>query len=127
MLFTYKATNANGKAMSGTAEAASEEALLEMLRKQDIHPVLVQVKKNKLGGKSLFGPKKKIKLGDLVIFTRQLSTMISAGVPLARSLTALQNDSASPYMRTVLASITKDVESGMSMGDSFAKFPRFGK
>lgn len=123
MLFTYKATNDNGKTINGTAEAASEEALLAMLRKQDIHPVLIQAKKNKFGAKSLFGPKKKIKLADLVIFTRQLSTMISAGVPLARSLSALQNDSANPYMRTVLGSITKDVESGMSMGDSFAKFP----
>ena len=71
----------------------------------------------------LFGPKKKIKLVDLVIFTRQLSTMVSAGVPLTRSLAALQADAPNPYMREVLASVTKDVESGASLGDSFAKFP----
>ncbi len=49
--------------------------------------------------------------------------MISAGVPLARSLSALQSDSSSPYMREVLAGVTKDVESGMPLGDSFAKYP----
>jgi type IV pilus assembly protein PilC len=72
----------------------------------------------------LFSPKKKVKLNDLVIFTRQLSTMISAGVPLARSLAALQNDSDNPYFHEVLGGVTKDVESGMPLGDAFAKYPR---
>ncbi len=125
MLFTYKATNASGKTVTGSAEAANKAALLDLLHKQDLRPVVVEASKSAGGGKvkALFGPKKKIKLADLVIFTRQLSTMISAGVPLARSLSALQNDSANPYMRVVLGSITKDVESGMSLGDAFAKFP----
>ena len=49
--------------------------------------------------------------------------MISAGVPLARSLAALQADSNSPYMREVLAGVTKDVEGGTPLGDAFAKYP----
>lgn len=122
MLFSYKATTKDGKSISGTAEAASRQALIAMLRKQDVHPVLIEVTKGKKKV-SLFGPSKKIKLADLVIFTRQLSTMISAGVPLARSLAALQDDSESPYMREVLHSVTKDVESGLPLGDAFAKFP----
>jgi len=48
---------------------------------------------------------------------------VSAGVPLARSLAALQGDSESPYMREVLGGVTKDVESGISLGDAFAKYP----
>ncbi|MEK7594376.1 MAG: type II secretion system F family protein [Patescibacteria group bacterium] len=126
MLFTYKATTANGKTITGNTEAANKAALLDLLHKQGLKPVLIKAAgKSSIGdkSKSLFGPKKKIKLSDLVIFTRQLSTMITAGVPLARSLSALQNDSANPYMRTVLASITKDVESGLSLGDAFGKFP----
>lgn len=124
MKFTYKATNKDGKTVTGSAEAANKPALLALLHKQDLHPLLIETEKsgaNKKGG--LFGPKKKIKLGELVIFTRQLSTMISAGVPLARSLAALQHDAANPYMREVLTSITKDVESGSPLGDAFAKFP----
>lgn len=123
MQFTYKATNREGKTVTGTAEAANRQAILSLLNKQSLHPILVEAGKSKAKGGSLFGPKKKVKLSDLVIFTRQLSTMIGAGVPLARSLAALQADADNPYMGEVLAGITKEVESGISLGDAFAKYP----
>ena len=123
MEFTYKATK-DGKTISGTAEATNKAALLELLRKQGVHPLLISKGKRKQLGGNLFGPAKKVKLSDLVIFTRQLSTMISAGVPLARSLAALSSDSSNPYMHEVLAGVTKDVESGKPLGDAFAKYPR---
>ena len=122
MQFLYKATTKDGRTISGTAEAVNKQALLVLLRKQGVRPVVVQASKGAKKG-SLFGPKKKVKLNDLVIFTRQLSTMISAGVPLARSLAALQADAENPYVREVLTSISKDVESGLPLGDGFAKFP----
>ena len=123
MQFTYKATTKDGKTVSGTAEAANHQALLSLLHKQGVRPVLIEATKGngKKGGR--FGPKKKVKLVELVVFTRQLSTMISAGVPLARSLAALQNDAGTPYMRVVLGGISKDVESGITLGDAFAKYP----
>jgi len=121
MKFTYKALK-DGKAITGSAEAQSKEALIASLSKQGIHPLVVKVDKRKSGG-GFFGPSKKVKLQDLVIFTRQLSTMISAGVPLARSLSSLQADSESPYLREVMAGVTKDVEGGQPLGDSFAKYP----
>jgi len=128
MLFTYKATSASGKTITGTAEAANKQELLAMLHKQNIHPVLIEAGKGHSKSKSLLsadllGGRKKVKLGDLVVFTRQLSTMISAGVPLTRSLTALQADANSPYLREVLSGVTKDVEGGMPLGDAFAKHP----
>lgn len=125
MRFTYKATNKEGKTITGSAEAANKAALLSLLTKQGIHPVVVEVDKGgKKFGSALFSNQsKKIKLSDLVIFTRQLSTMISAGVPLARSMSALQADAASPYMREVLAGVSKDIEGGIPLGDAFAKYP----
>lgn len=122
MQFTYKAINKDGNQVSGTAEASDRQALMSILKKQGVHPIVIEAGKGKSKG-GLFGPSKKVKLSDLVIFTRQLSTMISAGVPLARSLSALQEDARTPYMKEVLTSITKDVESGMPLGDAFAKFP----
>jgi type IV pilus assembly protein PilC len=123
MQFTYQATNREGKTVSGSADVASKQALLALLHRQGLHPIIVEVGKGKSKTQSLFGPKKKVKLQELVVFTRQLSTMISAGVPLARSLSALQGDSNNPYFREVLAGITKDVESGIPLGDSFSKYP----
>ena len=122
MQFTYKATTKDKKTISGTAEAANKQALLALLHKQGVQPILIEATKG-AGKHSAFGPKKKVKLVDLVIFTRQLSTMISAGVPLARSLAALQDDSENPYMHIVLAGITKDIEGGTPLGDAFSKYP----
>ncbi|MBC7707880.1 type II secretion system F family protein [Polaromonas sp.] len=121
MLFNYKATTPDGRTISGTAEAANRGALLTLLHKQNVRPVLIEPAKGH--GKSGHKVKKKVKLNDLVVFTRQLSTMISAGVPLARSLTALQADAPNLYMREVLMGVTKDIEGGTPLGDAFSKYP----
>jgi type IV pilus assembly protein PilC len=122
MLFTYKALTKEKRTITGTAEAANKQALLAILHKQGVQPVLIEASKGK-AKHSAFGPKRKVKMLDLVIFTRQLSTMISAGVPLTRSLAALKDDSENPYMREVLGSITKEIEGGAPLGDAFSKFP----
>lgn len=124
MTLTYKAVTNDGRVVSGTTQAASRDDLIASLRKQNLRPVTIVASKAKNGKKSLFGPGQKVKLQDLVIFTRQLSTMISAGVPIVRCLSALQNDSESLYLREVLANVTKDVESGHTLGDAFAKYPK---
>lgn len=119
--FTYTALGKDGKKVTGTAEAPHREALLESLRRQEIRPLVVkQVKGFNLG---FLNGKKKIKLKELVIFTRQLSTMITAGVPLNRSLSTLQDQTADKYFKTVIAGIGKDVEGGMPIGDALAKYP----
>ena len=124
MQFNYTALNAAGKSISGSAEASDRQALIGLLRKQELHPVVIQQTKGKKGSAgSFFGRKKKVKLNDLVIFTRQLSTMISAGVPLGRCLAALQTNAENPYMREVLAGITKDVQGGLPLGNAFVKYP----
>lgn len=123
MEFKYTAKTKDGKTVSGTAEAVDRQALLGLLHKEGLHPIVVEVSKGKRKATGFLSKKKKVKLTDLVIFTRQLSTMITAGVPLARSLSALQSEASNPYMREVLAGITKDVEGGIALGDAFAKYP----
>jgi type IV pilus assembly protein PilC len=119
--FTYTARGKDGKIITGTGEAANREALLESLRRQEVRPLVVkEVKGLNL---SFLNGKKKVKLKELVIFTRQLSTMITAGVPLNRSLTTLQDQTADKYFKTVIAGIGKDVEGGMPIGDALAKYP----
>jgi type IV pilus assembly protein PilC len=126
MKFIYKARTKDGKTISGTSEVPNKQALIEMLGKQGAQPILIHEggaadKKN--GGRrgGLFKPK--VKSRDLVIFTRQLSTMISAGVPLTRCLQTLEQQAENPFFKTVVASLAKDVTSGISLGESFAKHP----
>src|SRR5690606_19580428 len=67
--------------------------------------------------------KKSVKLKDLVIFSRQLSTMISAGVPLTKSLAALQSQTDNKFFGSVIGEVSKDIEGGKSLTDALAKHP----
>lgn len=124
MKFEYTARNKDGKTVSGTFEGLDRDALISALTKQGATPVLIKnadgVKGDKKGF-SFFKPKAKLK--EVVIFTRQLSTMVSAGVPLPRSLATLGAQAESPYFKSVVAGVAKDVESGISLGEAFGKYP----
>lgn len=119
--FTYTAISKEGKTIKGSAESTSKEALMETLHHQEARPLVVKqasgLNLNFLNGK------KKVKLKELVIFTRQLSTMITAGVPLNRALATLQEQTADKYFKTVIASISKDIEGGMAIGEAMSKYP----
>jgi type IV pilus assembly protein PilC len=119
--FTYTAVTKEGKTVSGSIEATTREALVGSLNKQGVRPLVVKQQ----GGFNIksIGGKPKVKSRDLVIFTRQLSTMISAGVPLNRSLATLEEQANNKYFKQVIAGIAKDVEGGISLGDAFAKYP----
>lgn len=121
MKFVYTATSKEGKTVHGSAEAANRDALISLLAKQNLHPVVIKTDNSHHGFK--FGLGKKVKTRDLVIFTRQLSTMVSAGVPLTRCLVTLQEQANSKYFKMVIASITKDVEAGGALAAAFAKYP----
>lgn len=126
MIFSYKATKKDGTPTSGTIEATSHDGAVQALAREGIHPLVVKATngKGKGGGNISFGNfGKRVKSSDLVIFTRQLATIVGAGVPLARGLELLQQDPESPYFREVLSNITKDVEGGQPLGDAFAKYP----
>lgn len=121
MLYSYKALK-EGKEINGTLEGASKEAVVGALVHQGIHPL--NVKPAAAKGKGFLSKgSKKVKLQDLVIFTRQLSTMISAGVPLSRSLATLGADCESPALKAAILGIVKDVEGGTPLGDAFGKYP----
>lgn len=123
MRFAYTAVSKEGKTITGTGESASKETLVASLVKQGLHPIIVKLDKPKLSLAHKLKFAQKVKLRDLVIFTRQLSTMVSAGVPLARSLATLQDQSESKYMHQVIGGVTKDIEGGIPLADAFAKYP----
>ncbi len=122
MTYTYKAVNKDGHNINGVVEADNQASVIALLKKQGYQPLIVKVTKKRLNLN--LWENKKVKLQDLVVFSRQLSTMVGAGVPLVRSLNALQGDTESVYLKEVLTSVTKDVESGKPLAEAFSKFPK---
>lgn len=120
--FSYKAINNTGKTVSGNIDSASIESATDFLSKQGLTPIIVQAKSTgSLDLNNIFGAK--VKLKDMVIFTRQLATMINAGVPLVRSLSTLQAQTESKVFKTHLLEISKDIEGGASFADALEKHP----
>lgn len=120
--FKYTALRGSKK-ITGVVEAADQQAAMASLRKQELHPLVVKAENN-FNLLSRFSRGKKVKVKDLAIFTRQLSTMISAGVPLNRSLNTLQAQTNNKHFKQVIMNISKDVEGGKPLADSFSKYPR---
>lgn len=118
--YSYSATK-DGKPLSGVIEAASKEAAITMITNQHARVLVIKQESTRFNFLKLKSTK--VKQKDLVIFTRQLSTMISAGVPLTRSLATLQTQTESKYFNTVIGTINKDIEGGMALGDTLAKHP----
>lgn len=119
--YTYTATK-DGKTISGQVSATNKQAAITNLRNQGVHPLVVKpAAKSLRAGKFL--SRKKVNIKELAVFTRQLSTMISAGVPLTRSLNTLQIQAPSKYFKTVIGDISKHVEGGLPLADGFQKYP----
>ena len=124
MPFSYKAMDKNNHLVMGVSSMTTKDEVIASLRKQNLRPITIKPKRSKMRFLTGNVNPKKVRQEDLVIFTRQLSTMIGAGVPLARSLAALQADSENPYLREILSGVVKDVESGQNLANSFAKYPK---
>lgn len=121
-VFSYQATNSGDKTVQGTLTATDKTTALNLMAKQGLKPISVEIKSDvKKGGKGFFKPK--VKVTDLVLFTRQLSTMVSAGVPLLRSLTTMRDQVENPTLREIISDMIKDVQGGVSLADAMAKHP----
>ena len=123
MKFNYKALDASGASKTGTIEASSPTAAKQSLRKLGLKPLSISKKGSGSADIMAFLNKgAKVKPKDLVVFTRQLATMINAGVPLVRSLATMQAQTENPVFKKQLANISKDVESGTAFADALEKY-----
>lgn len=120
--FIYQAVNSRGKTVTGNLTATDKIAALTLLDKQKLKPVSIKLLSDvKRGNTGLF--KAKVKTNDLVLFTRQLSTMVSAGVPLLRSLDTMHDQVENPTLREVIGDLMKDIQAGVSLADAMDKHP----
>ena len=118
--FSYTATNSAGATVQGNVEASDRTSAIGLLRKQRLRPLALNEVKKK-SGFSLGGAR--VKSDDIVVFTRELSAMVSAGVPLLRALTSLRDHSDSVALKKILDTVIRDVEGGANLGDALDKYP----
>lgn len=144
--FVYQALNAAGKTQKGTVEASSSEDAIQRIKSQGYFPTSVQPQKDKKSKADKSGAalateaetkkkKKKKKKGGgisiggvsskhLTLFTRQLSTLQDAGLPLLRSLQILESQQKPGVLKNILQNVTEEVEGGSSLSEAMSKQPK---
>lgn len=123
--FSYTATNAQHKVLSGTYESVDRGAAIDFLNKEGLVVISLKETSDKQSTFKMldFLGAHRVKSDDLVMFTRQLSAMVGAGVPILRALSSQHDHTDSKALQTVLAKIIKDVEGGAQLADALAKYP----
>jgi len=114
-VFEWEGKDRNGKAVRGEMRAAGENQVMASLRRQGIMPSKVKKRRTRSG--------KKVTPKDLTIFTRQLATMMKAGVPLLQAFDIVGRGNPNPSVTRLLGDIRNDVETGTSLSTAFRKYP----
>lgn len=117
--FKYIAKDKSGSKLSGILDAGSELEVADILHKKELIVISIQAAKKKI-----FKAKdRKVKPDDLVVFSRQLATMIDAGIPLVQALGILSEQIENRILKNVVSGVKQDIESGMSFYDALAQHP----
>ncbi len=123
--YDYRARDKDGALHTGTMEASRKENVADQLSGQGFIPVSIeeqeQSQRSDFNLGALFS---KVTSQDLIIFSRQLSTLMSAGIPFIRSLDTLEKQSENPRLKAAISRIRLDVEGGSTFSDALAKHPK---
>jgi type IV pilus assembly protein PilC len=118
-MFVWEGTDKSGKKVKGEMSGQSDALVKAMLRRQGVNPLKVRKKPKPLFG----GGKGKVKSKDITVFSRQLATMMSSGVPLVQAFEIVGRGHENPAMQELILAIKADVESGNSLTDALNKHP----
>ena len=116
-VYEWEGKDRNGKQVRGEIRAAGENQVKSTLRRQGVTPTKIKKRRMRSG--------KSIKPKDLAIFTRQLATMMKAGVPLLQAFDIVGRGNPNPSVTKLLNDIRTDVETGTSLSTAFRKFPLY--
>ncbi len=118
--FLWEGTDRKGKKVKGKSMAGDEAAVRADLRRQGVVPTRIRKQR-----KALFSGSAKITTGDIAIFSRQLATMLAAGIPLVQAFEIVGVGHDNPAMQKLILSIKGDVEGGSSLAEALAKHPLY--
>ena len=121
-VFAYKARSRSGEVLEDKMEGSDTMAVAQTLWQQGL--LVIDIKEPGVGQKDILEPFKKVKLTDLVVFTRQFATMINAGLPIVRSLYILSEQIDNKKLKETLDDVRKDVEAGLAISEALEKHPK---
>ena len=122
-LYRFRARDKEGALHTGTMESGRREAVADQLSGQGFIPVLIEEERQSLLGPDFFLSLTSVKPQDLIVFSRQLATLVSAGIPFLSSLGTIEKQSENPRLKAAIADIRSSVEAGSSFSDALAKHP----
>lgn len=120
--YKYKAINAEGKMLDSTITASDQDELVRQLQKLDLIPVKIQEKETAKKVQRKFG--RRIKTQTIILFTKQLHTLLKSGVPILSSLNAIKEQNPDPGFRQMVEMIAKDIEQGSKLSEALGKFSK---
>ena len=122
LTFKYECINKQGQSVKGQLSAETFTQAVEKLRGMGLSVIDLEEYKPKKKS-SFFTLEKKVTIGDLTLFSRQLSAMIGAGIPVTRAINTLSKQSENPTLGSALENIARNVEGGMNLTDAFSSYP----
>ncbi|HHV95280.1 MAG TPA: type II secretion system F family protein [Clostridiaceae bacterium] len=120
--YIYECIDRQGQIVKGRLSAENEISAIEKLKKMEL--MILDIKQTDLNSKrrkSLFS--KKVTLGELAMFSKQLATMINVGIPVTRALFAISEQTGNPVFKDALINIAENIESGRDLSDAFGMYP----
>lgn len=121
-VYSYECVNKQGEIIKGQINAENLPASVERLKSMEL--TVVDLKEHQISrAKPFLTSEKRVTIGELSIFSRQLSAMISAGIPVTRALFTLGRQTRNPTFKNALENIAKNIESGMNLTDAFGAYP----
>lgn len=123
--YFYKARQKDGKVISGSMEAGSRNEVVNALRRQNAFPVEVKHESEKSRDIKISLGSKKTTVKDLSIMCRQFSTIIRAGISVIECIDILRRQTENKKLKEALESIYEDVQTGVTLSDSFKSFLRY--
>lgn len=123
--FAYKGRDAGGKLIEGVLEGASAGGVADLLLGRGVTPVSIEETRSTAAGGSAFSLfKPRVEHVDILLFSRQLHTLLKAGVPIMRALNGLQESATNPSMKEVVRDVRESLEAGRELSVSLARHPK---
>ena len=119
-IYQYTAKDKSGQTITGTTEASGENEVVQLLHRTQCTVISIKLAQKKAAAKA---GRRKIKMDDLVIFSRQLATLIDSGIPLVGALKILNEQVENLRLKNVVLDIRQLVESGLSFSESLGRYP----